>query len=589
MASLISKASLLMVPSVYEDGTLYNVLPSGNKAPDETGSHNGYDQTRADFTFSRGSNLAATRVNASGLIEKGRENLLLQSNQFDTTWAGSNASVTSGQSGYDGTNDAWLLSKSASNGRVQQSYSFNGSVLTLSVYAKANTDNWLALFQGGKQTFFDLQNGVKGFSDSGVIASSIESAGNGFYRCSVTFNYNGSSTIRIYPADSDGDTTGTSGSIYIQDAQLEKGLVPTDYIETGSSTAQAGILEDMPRINYDANGENGALLLEPSRSNLVPESEWFGTYGSNANGTGFLPLIYTNDAISPDGYKNATKIIFDAGSGTTTGDESQISKNIGGLTTGADYTLSFYAKGENGGEEIVSRAVSGGYTKFTLTTEWKRYELTQSAASTSYAIWFGVRQGLGGIGTINSNATIYLWGVQEEAASHVSSYIPTHGAAVTRGAELISSTNDLLSGADDMAWFVEYTLGKESTSSFRNQFGYRDNADANFYMVQFPNSNTHEFRYRGVAAQNIDMTPSIDEATYGLHRKIVYLKRGTTLKVFCNGSEIATTTNAGATTFSTTNENFEVGSNYPPEMDIRQFSVFNGSISDAEAIALTTL
>ena len=84
--ALIDKASLLMVPSVYEDGTLYNVLPSGNKAPDETGNHNGYDQTRADFTFSRGSNLAATRVNASGLIEKGRENLLLQSNQFDTTW-----------------------------------------------------------------------------------------------------------------------------------------------------------------------------------------------------------------------------------------------------------------------------------------------------------------------------------------------------------------------------------------------------------------------------------------------------------------------------------------------------------------------
>ena len=35
-----------------------------------------------DFTFSRGSNLAATRVDVNGLIEKGRENLCsLQSNQ----------------------------------------------------------------------------------------------------------------------------------------------------------------------------------------------------------------------------------------------------------------------------------------------------------------------------------------------------------------------------------------------------------------------------------------------------------------------------------------------------------------------------
>ena len=43
-----------------------------------------------DFTFSRGSNLAATRVDVNGLIEKGRENLLLKSNQFDTTWSSIN-------------------------------------------------------------------------------------------------------------------------------------------------------------------------------------------------------------------------------------------------------------------------------------------------------------------------------------------------------------------------------------------------------------------------------------------------------------------------------------------------------------------
>ena len=73
-----------MVPSTYEDGTLYNVLPSGNKAPDETGNHNGYDQTRADFTFDRGNNLAATRIDENGVLQKGRENVLLHSNSFST-------------------------------------------------------------------------------------------------------------------------------------------------------------------------------------------------------------------------------------------------------------------------------------------------------------------------------------------------------------------------------------------------------------------------------------------------------------------------------------------------------------------------
>ena len=36
-----------------------------------------------ELDFERGANLAATRVNSSGLIEKGRENLLKQSNIFN--------------------------------------------------------------------------------------------------------------------------------------------------------------------------------------------------------------------------------------------------------------------------------------------------------------------------------------------------------------------------------------------------------------------------------------------------------------------------------------------------------------------------
>jgi hypothetical protein len=151
----------------------------------------------------------------------------------------------------------------------------------------------------------------------------------------------------------------------------------------------------------------------------------------------------------------------------------------------------------------------------------------------------------------------------------------------------MTNTNNFLAGADDMAWFLDYTLPIESTATFRNQVGYRDNANANFYMVQFSNSNTHEFRYRGVAGVNVDMTPSIDEATYGLHRKIVYLKRGTTLKVFCNGVEVSTTTNASATTFSTTSENLQIGDNYPPELDVHQFLVFPTALSDLDAKILT--
>ena len=96
-----------------------------------------------EFTFARGSNLSATRIDRAGLIVKGRENLALQSNQFDTTWVNINSNETSGQSGYDGSNDAWILSKSASGGFIYQIANSYSGVYTFSVYAKANASNFI--------------------------------------------------------------------------------------------------------------------------------------------------------------------------------------------------------------------------------------------------------------------------------------------------------------------------------------------------------------------------------------------------------------------------------------------------------------
>ena len=98
MSSYYDDASLMLLASggAQKDGKVYSVKPTDGSG---------------DFTFTRGSNLSATRVDASQLIEKGRENLLLQSNSFDVSanWLSSNVSETGGQAGYDGTNNAWLV------------------------------------------------------------------------------------------------------------------------------------------------------------------------------------------------------------------------------------------------------------------------------------------------------------------------------------------------------------------------------------------------------------------------------------------------------------------------------------------------
>ena len=70
MATTYDKASLVMIPSGYKDDKLYSIKPTDGSG---------------DFTFSRDGSGAspATRVNSDGNIEKGRENLLLQSNTFE--------------------------------------------------------------------------------------------------------------------------------------------------------------------------------------------------------------------------------------------------------------------------------------------------------------------------------------------------------------------------------------------------------------------------------------------------------------------------------------------------------------------------
>ena len=96
---------------------------------------------------------------------------------------------------------------------------------------------------GNEMPVFDLVNGTIDMPSTSSILkdATITSVGNGWYRCSMMFSYSGSSSFSITLCNSATDNslsgyayTGTgSNGFYIQDAQLEQGLVATDYIETG--------------------------------------------------------------------------------------------------------------------------------------------------------------------------------------------------------------------------------------------------------------------------------------------------------------------------------------------------------------------
>ena len=459
MSSFFDDASLVTIPSGYKDGKVYSVKPTSGAG---------------DLTFTRNSN--ATRVDADGLVEKVRTNSLLQSNSFNTTWTNFNSSETSGQAGYDSSTDAWLLTKTGANGNINQFVSSSG-VNTFSIYAKGGTKEWILVRIGGSlvyEVYFDIANGIIG-GETNVISSDIESIGNGYYRCSVTANVSSGSYVRLYVADSDGDTSGTSGNIYIQDAQLEQGLVATSYIETTTTAMSefAGVtassVADVPRLDY-SGGSCPSLLLEPQRTNSLNHSEYIESW-AGANTT-----RVTNAGISPEGVNNATSLTFASG--------GYWYKSVAGsYTAGSSHTWSIYA---NTNTRVVQW---GGFTPAGTDTYnivdagngWYRQSLTRVTSGSGS----GTFQPLMDSYYIGVGVEFKVYGAQlEYNASYPTSYIPTYGTTVTRLADKAYKTGiSSLIGSDAGTIYLEAAALANDLSERR--FALSDGTTSNVARIGF--------------------------------------------------------------------------------------------------------
>ena len=588
--SLYDDASLIMIPSGVKTGKVYSQKPMDSDG---------------QFTFTRASE--ATRL-VDGVVTKVRTNFNTYSQDF-TNWAQSNIlSITTSATAnpLDGSLNAQDITVSTASGvhRVLQSVSGGlSSINAWSIYAKANGYGFITIVENGNTghwVSFNLSAGAVSTESSAV--GSIESLGDGWYRCEMRHTTLTTPRFDVYvsPTDSLAAYTGdgTSG-VTLFAAQAEYGTVATDYIATTTVAVSEGPVANMPRLNSVAGGCS-SLKLEPQRTNAITNSEYFDGY-SKQN----IDSITPNAAISPDGETNASKLIPN----TSSAEHLIYQGGMGGST--AANTITIYAKAAGYNFLIIridSPTVRGFFnlSDGTLGTigagmtgsiesvgdGWYRCSATVSPSSTYQNAVISLAA-VDNTQTFAGNGTdgILIYGWQSELGSYATSYIPNYGttAGVTRVGDLANVSNTFLSGADDMAWFCDYVLPNEQGLSFRNQTGYRNNSDANMYMIQFPNSNTHEFRYRGVAGVNVDMTPSISEATYGLHRKVLFTKTGTTLKLFCNGIEVSTVTSSSATTFRTASETLAFGENYGAEMEINSFLLFSKGFTDAEAITLTTL
>lgn len=387
--SLYDKASLIQIPSGYKaaDDKLYSVVPSNGDG---------------DFTID--SDADATRVNKDGLIESvladqarldydptnpqdphlllepTRRNIVDYSEEFNQWTLVSGSSVTTNQStSPNGSNTADKITSSASNSRVNKTFSFsNNSTMVFSVFIKNIDATNIKI--GISDNITGVCNATFTFATETITAAnqgswtntsaSVQNFANGWYRLIIISTKGAGSNLapRI-------EFTESGKNIFAWGAQLEDngsfGSVdyPTSYIPTagsqvtrtqdlisnsytGLTSASGTIFIDLDTKGFDLNYAKTIALrdtvtgdsirFEPFQAGSAFKLGIFGLNGANV-----LPL-FPNEATLP--INNKTKIAF-----TFSGSNFKFSQD-GYLVTGT-YTGTPRQYNQIGGANITGGAM----------------------------------------------------------------------------------------------------------------------------------------------------------------------------------------------------------------------------------------
>ena len=262
---LLNKASIILTPTGYKAGTLYNVAP--------------IDEPYEDFDFARTS--IATRINSSGLVsnvatgvprisydsngenahillEPTSTNLVTYSEDFSEWDLGSNATLTyeSDVVAPDGSLGVYRLTLPATSSTFLLSNIFSGqNPLALSIYAKsASTNNNFNLYDGSN-------------------SSSLKTASSEWQRFDYVGNGNQFAVINS------GDTFITD--IYIWGAQAEALSYSTSYIPTLTGSTET-------RATETATGAGSADLINSTEGVLYAEIAMLSEDDKDSNNQLFI-------------------------------------------------------------------------------------------------------------------------------------------------------------------------------------------------------------------------------------------------------------------------------------------------------------
>jgi hypothetical protein len=375
-----------------------------------------------------------------------RTNWLHYSNSMNNWYFTGATAVADATTAPDGTLTAEKFTDTATN-QNHASYmisteALNGKQLTFSVYAKADTLTWLQLYHVSPTgtVNFNLATGVIGAISGVALSPTIQSVGNGWYRCSITYSLE-TSTSSPYVVLKASDVAGYVGylgtlkSLYLWGAQLEIGATPTALIET--TTTYRTVTIGQP----------------PDRQNLIVQSQTIDNAAWNKTAT---TITANSGSSAPDGTMTADIMV------NTATDAEHLIRISAGIPEISPVTFSAYAKCWNLewirlrlqglGREANFNINSGtiGYVSAGVTARiepllngWFRISITVETSGTIYPCILGLPSDMAGasvpyLGTVNDKWI--LWGIQCEISPVATAYMPRAGLVVPAPASPVFGT-----------------------------------------------------------------------------------------------------------------------------------------------------
>ena len=369
--------------------------------------------------------------------------------------------------------------------------------------------------------------------------------------------------------------------------------LPFDFTRASIATRvnSQGLIEvvgsDQPRVDF-LNDTDGALLLEPSRSNLITYSEDF------TQGWGVNNLTRTsNQAISPDGTQNADLI-------TNTSTNGYIAYTAS-FNANLEYTFSVFVKAGT------SNLFSLVYTPFMSQVISVEFDLSSETATvntgtpTNFGIdnfgngWFRIfitepknaTTGTSFVRVVLSGSTSdtgYIWGAQLEEGSYATSYIPTQGAAVTRVVDGCEQTppNGII-GQTEGVMYLDFISNTDTISTKWLSFLGSGSEYIGIYVVNTSNV----IRLEVANTTNQATFNSSFPITKGTRYKCAIAYANNDFTAYINGVQIGTD-NSGTVPSTTTLRNYYNLSNIESTI-INDLQLYNTRLSNEELQALTTI